>query len=224
MPAPLSPAPGIPVPAIHSMPPASAGDPGAGPRCSVVMSGSSEADPEAGEGSAWVAGVAAQRGGDVDRPRPTEHPDHQVPQDRHGVGGGAGGVATGKVCQQPVAGKAMGLPVGAAAPSSVTVTAVRLPARPRAGRLARRAANTARPATTVRAAASMPSETTSQPDFPIGPGARGQRRTPRPHAQSSPAGRPASCRPRAARRPWRADGRHQGSRRSTSQRVDELAA
>ena len=32
-------------------------------------------------------------------------------------------VATGKVCQQPVAGKAMGLPVGAAAPSSgVTVT------------------------------------------------------------------------------------------------------
>jgi hypothetical protein len=36
----------------------------------------------------------------------------------------ASGVATGKVCQQPVAGKAMGLPVGAAAPSSVTVTAV----------------------------------------------------------------------------------------------------
>ena len=32
-------------------------------------------------------------------------------------------VATGKVCQQPVAGKVMGLPVGAAAPSSgVTVT------------------------------------------------------------------------------------------------------
>jgi hypothetical protein len=47
------------------------------------MSVSSEADPEAGEGSAWVAGVAAQRGGDVDRPCPTEQPDHQVPQDRH---------------------------------------------------------------------------------------------------------------------------------------------
>jgi hypothetical protein len=86
-------------------------------------------------------------------------------------------VATGKVCQQPVAGKAMGLPVGAA-PSSVTVTAVGLPARPRAGRLARRVANTARPATTVRAAASTPSETTSQPGCPLGPGARAPRRTP----------------------------------------------
>jgi hypothetical protein len=30
-----------------------------GLRRSVVMSGSSEADPEGGEGSAWVAGVAA---------------------------------------------------------------------------------------------------------------------------------------------------------------------
>jgi hypothetical protein len=33
--------------------------PGAGLRRSVVMSVSSEADPEGGEGSAWVAGVAA---------------------------------------------------------------------------------------------------------------------------------------------------------------------
>jgi hypothetical protein len=132
-------------------------------------------------------------------------------------------VATGKVCQQPVAGKAMGLPVGAA-PSRVTVTAVRLPARPRAGRLARRAANTARPATTARAAASTPSETTSQPGCPLGPGARGQRRTPRPHARLHRQAGPAPRRPRAARRPWRADGRHRGSRRSTSQRVDELAA
>ena len=54
------------------------------------MSVSSEADPEGGEGSAWVAGVAAQRGGDVDRPRPTEHPDAQVAQGRHHAGGGAG--------------------------------------------------------------------------------------------------------------------------------------
>ena len=39
-------------------------------------------------------------------------------------------MAAGKVCQQPVAGKAMGLPVGAAAPSSgVTVTVVRPRAR-----------------------------------------------------------------------------------------------
>ena len=54
------------------------------------MSVSSEADPEGGEGSAGVAGVAAQRGGDVDRPRPTGHADDQVAQDRHDVGGGAG--------------------------------------------------------------------------------------------------------------------------------------
>jgi hypothetical protein len=36
---------------------------------SVMMSGSSEADPEGGQGLVWVAGVAAQRGGDVDRSR-----------------------------------------------------------------------------------------------------------------------------------------------------------
>jgi hypothetical protein len=54
------------------------------------MSGASEADPEGGEGSVWVAGVAAQRGGDVDRPRPTEHPDDQVAQGRHDVRAGAG--------------------------------------------------------------------------------------------------------------------------------------
>jgi hypothetical protein len=34
--------------------------------------------------------VAAQRGGDVDRPCPTEHSDRQVPQDRHDAWGGAG--------------------------------------------------------------------------------------------------------------------------------------
>src|SRR5215211_3406306 len=54
------------------------------------MSVSSEADPEGGEGSAGVAGVAAQRGGDVDRPRPTELADDQVAQGRHDVWGGAG--------------------------------------------------------------------------------------------------------------------------------------
>jgi hypothetical protein len=37
-------------------------------RC-VVMSVSSEVDPEGGEGSAWVAGVAAQGGSEVDRLR-----------------------------------------------------------------------------------------------------------------------------------------------------------
>jgi hypothetical protein len=54
------------------------------------MSVSSEADPERGQGSAWVAGVAAQRGGEVDRPGPAEHPDDQVAQAGHGVGSGAG--------------------------------------------------------------------------------------------------------------------------------------
>jgi hypothetical protein len=34
--------------------------------------------------------VAAQRGGDVDRPGPAEHPDDQVAQAGHGVGSGAG--------------------------------------------------------------------------------------------------------------------------------------
>jgi hypothetical protein len=51
------------------------------------MSGSSvaaaEGDAEGGQGSAWVAGVAAQRGGEVDRPRPAQHPDNQVAQGRH---------------------------------------------------------------------------------------------------------------------------------------------
>jgi len=54
------------------------------------MSVSSEADPEGGERSAGVAGVAAQRGGEVDRPRPTELADDQVAQGRHDVWGGAG--------------------------------------------------------------------------------------------------------------------------------------
>ena len=56
----------------------------------VVMSVSSEADPEGGEGSVWVAGVAAQGGREVDRPRPAERPDGEAAQDRHDVWGGAG--------------------------------------------------------------------------------------------------------------------------------------
>src|SRR4029450_6973986 len=65
-----------------------------GLRRSVVMSGSSlaapERDAEGGQGSAWVAGVAAQRGGDVDRPCPAQHPDDQVAQRRHDVRAAAG--------------------------------------------------------------------------------------------------------------------------------------
>jgi hypothetical protein len=64
------------------------------------MAGSSVAasgcDAEGGQGSVWVAGVAAQRGGDVDRPRPAQHPDDQVAQGRHdvraAVGANLGGV------------------------------------------------------------------------------------------------------------------------------------
>jgi hypothetical protein len=55
-----------------------------------VLSVSFEADPEGGEGSAWVAGMVAQGGGDVDRPCPAQRPDHQVPPDRHDAWGGAG--------------------------------------------------------------------------------------------------------------------------------------
>jgi hypothetical protein len=72
----------------------------AGLRRCVVMAGSSvaapERDVEGGQGSVWVAGVAARRGGDVDRPRPAQHPDDQVAQRRHHAraraGAGLGGV------------------------------------------------------------------------------------------------------------------------------------
>jgi hypothetical protein len=64
---------------------------------------SSEADPEGGQGSAWVAGVAAQRDGEVDRPRPTEHPDDQVAQGRHDVGTGAGAELGGVLGEGSVA-------------------------------------------------------------------------------------------------------------------------
>jgi hypothetical protein len=66
---------------------------GPGLRRSVVMSASSVApdrDAEGGEGSAWVASVAAQRGGDVDQARPAQHADDQVAQGRHDIGSGAG--------------------------------------------------------------------------------------------------------------------------------------
>jgi hypothetical protein len=61
-----------------------------GLRWSVVMSVSSGADPGGGEGSAWVAAVAAQGGGEVDRPRLAEHADGQGAQGRLDMGGRAG--------------------------------------------------------------------------------------------------------------------------------------
>jgi hypothetical protein len=70
---------------------------------SVVVSGSSEADSEGGEGSAWVAGVAAQGGSEVDRPRPAEHPSREVAQDRHDVWRGAGADLGGVFTEADVA-------------------------------------------------------------------------------------------------------------------------
>ena len=72
----------------------------------------------------WVAGVVAQRGGDVDRSRPAERPDGQVAQAGQDVGGGAGadleGVLTegdiAKVVQRldrPVPAQQVGEPGGA---------------------------------------------------------------------------------------------------------------
>jgi putative transposase len=61
------------------------------------MSVSSEVDPQGGEGPARVAGVAAQGGGEVDRPRPAEHADHQVAQHRHDVWRGTGADLGGEV-------------------------------------------------------------------------------------------------------------------------------
>ena len=52
------------------------------------MSGSSEGDPEGGEGAGGVAGVVAEGGGEVDRPRPAEHADGEVTQAGHNVGAG----------------------------------------------------------------------------------------------------------------------------------------
>ena len=54
------------------------------------MSGSSKPDPEGGQGSAWVAGVAAELGGEVDRSRLVERADDQVAQAGHHSRAGAG--------------------------------------------------------------------------------------------------------------------------------------
>jgi DNA-binding beta-propeller fold protein YncE len=67
------------------------------------MSGSSEADPQGCQGSVWVAGVAAEPGGDVERPCPAEHADDQVPQDRHDAWGGAGADLRGVLGEGDVA-------------------------------------------------------------------------------------------------------------------------
>jgi hypothetical protein len=70
------------------------------------MSASSVApdrDAEGGEGSAWVASVAAQRGGDVDQTRPAQHADDQVAQGRHDIGSGAGAELGGVLGERGVA-------------------------------------------------------------------------------------------------------------------------
>jgi hypothetical protein len=74
-----------------------------GLRRSVVVSGSSEADPKSGRRSVWVAGVAAQRGGDVDRPDLAEHSDGQVAQAGHDIGSGAGADPGGVLTEGDIA-------------------------------------------------------------------------------------------------------------------------
>src|SRR4029450_13702523 len=53
------------------------------------MSVSSEADPEGGAWWGRVAGVVAEGGGEVDRPRVAEHADGEVAQAGHDAGAGA---------------------------------------------------------------------------------------------------------------------------------------
>jgi hypothetical protein len=81
---------------------------------------------------------------------------------------GQDAAAAGRVGDQLVAGKGMGLPVGAAAPSSVDLERCQVAGPIRARRVARLAANTASPATTASIAASAASAATSQPGCPVG--------------------------------------------------------
>jgi hypothetical protein len=54
------------------------------------MSISSEGDAEGGQGPGGVAGMVAQRGGEVDRPGPAEHADDEVAQAGHDLRAGPG--------------------------------------------------------------------------------------------------------------------------------------
>jgi hypothetical protein len=68
------------------------------------MSGSSEGDLEGDEGSGGVAGVVAEGGGEVDRPRPAEHADGEVAQAGHRVWAGAGPNLGGVLGVIPISG------------------------------------------------------------------------------------------------------------------------
>jgi hypothetical protein len=57
------------------------------------MSGSSEGDPEGGQGPGGVAGVATEGGGEVERPGAAEHADREVAQAHKSVSGPRGPVA-----------------------------------------------------------------------------------------------------------------------------------
>ena len=50
------------------------------------MRAAPEEDPEGRQGPGGVAGVVAERGGEVDRPRLAQDPDDSVAQGRHDVG------------------------------------------------------------------------------------------------------------------------------------------
>jgi hypothetical protein len=71
----------------------------AGLRRSCVMSVSSESDPEGGQGSAWVAGVVAQGGGEVDRPGPAERSKGEVAQAGHDLRAGPGSQLRVVLCE-----------------------------------------------------------------------------------------------------------------------------
>jgi hypothetical protein len=83
---------------------------GARPRASrtrlqrpCVMSGSSQTDPEGGQGSVGVAAVVTQRGGEVARPGAAEYADSQVAQGRHDLGRRPGPELGGVFCEGGIA-------------------------------------------------------------------------------------------------------------------------
>jgi hypothetical protein len=148
--------------------------------------------------------------------------------------------------------RVMGLPVGAAAPSSVDLERCQVAGSIWARRMARLAANTASQAPTASVAASMASEATSRPGCPVGwPGctrvgtwaaggvglsvagcscdaAHHDGTPPRPRSGCCRPGRPAHRhgtvrqRRRAGRGRWRSAGRVSGSRRVVSVQCAEF--
>jgi hypothetical protein len=68
------------------------------------MSGSSEGDPEGGQGPGGVASVATEGGGEVDRPGAAEQADCEVAQAGHDLGAGPGPDLGGVLSVIPISG------------------------------------------------------------------------------------------------------------------------